>query len=108
MLWPFWTSRTDGPWGQRARLHRWRIPRNTKFATSVNREATRLLSGATECADHRSAHRCDAESAAQEGLRFSCGSKDAHENPNENCVAGYGCAWSFVLGRRVVGASPRF
>src|SRR5580658_2033580 len=101
----FWTSRTDGPWEQRARLHRRRIARNTKFATSVNREATRLLSRGTKCADRRSV--C-CKGAETEGFRFSCWPKDAHENPNENCVAGYGCAWFLDLGRWVARTSRGF
>ena len=32
-----------------------------------------------------------------------CGSKDTHENPDENCFAGCGCAWLLVLGRGIQG-----
>src|SRR5271169_406193 len=104
MLWPFWTSGTDGPWDQWARLLGWRIASNTKFVTSVDREAARLLSRGAKRADCRSSYRRDAEYAEKGRLRFNCGLKDAHENSKTNYFANCCCAWSFVFRWRSYGS----
>src|SRR5271155_5389362 len=93
-----------GPWDRTARLRAHHHRLDTHFASGASALSSKMCWMFTNFAECRGLYRRDAESAEKSPV-ILCGSKDGHENRNENCFAGCGCARIFVLRRRLGGAN---